>query len=412
MLSHEDNELLTRVDGPAPMGTYLREYWTPAVRSQRLVADGAPVKVRLFGQNFVAFRATDGTVGFLDEACPHRGASLSLARNEDCGLRCIYHGWKIDPSGTVVDVPSEPAVRSAEMANKIKMRRYPAHEAGGVVWAYLGSHAEPPEFPRFPFDGLPEDHVRSLAAETHCNWLQAVEGTLDSSHVSILHQSWLGTSSGSLGETAEDSAPRYESDNTPYGIRFAAIRRSDEDQIHVRVTEFVIPWTAYIPTGDDDRVAIIGTPIDDEHSRQWFIRWNDDHPLTEDTDTHFWYQDLTVAPDDFSALVRDREDWGQDRALMAAGHFSGFTNLVLEDVAIQESQGPIVDRSKERLGTSDIAVVKTRRLLLNSVRAHQKSGEVFGQAAPLVRPGSAGVAVTLEVGDDWRIAAAAEARYV
>ncbi|MGW5106159.1 Rieske 2Fe-2S domain-containing protein [Nocardia sp. NPDC004123] len=411
MLSHEDNELLTRVAG-APMGAFLREYWTPAVRSQRLVADGAPVKVRLFGQNFVAFRATDGTVGFLDESCPHRGASLSLARNEDCGLRCIYHGWKIDPSGTVVEVPSEPADRTADMADKIKMRHYPSREAGGVVWVYVGSREQPPEFPRFPFDGLPVGHVRALAAETHCNWLQAVEGTLDSSHVSILHQSWLGSSSGSLGETAEDSAPRYESDNTRYGIRFAAIRHVGEHQMHVRVTEFVVPWTAYIPTGDEDRIAIIGTPIDDEHSRQWFIRWNDDHPLTEDTDTHAWYQDLTVAPDDFTELVRGKADWGQDRSLMSDGHFSGFTNLVLEDVAIQESQGPIVDRSKERLGTSDIAVVKTRRLLLNSVRGHQNTGEVFGQDEPLTRPGSAGVAMTLDTGTDWRAVADAEARYV
>ncbi|GAA4490545.1 Rieske 2Fe-2S domain-containing protein [Rhodococcus olei] len=412
MLSHEDNELLTRVGGGAPMGAYLREHWTPAVRSERLVADGAPVRVRLFGENFVAFRATDGRVGFVDEACPHRGASLALARNEDCALRCIYHGWKIDVSGTVVEVPSEPADRQADMADKIAIDRYPAREAGGVVWVYLGVHGDPPPFPRLPYDGLSADHVRVLAAETHCNWLQAVEGTLDSSHVSILHQSWLGSSSGSLGETAQDSAPRYESDETGYGIRFAAIRHSGDDHLHVRVTEFVMPWTAYIPTGDEDRIAIIGTPIDDEHSRQWFIRWNDDHPLTEDTDTHFWYHDLTVAPDDFTALVRGKDNWGQDRALMSDGHFSGFTNLVLEDVAIQESQGPIVDRSREKLGTSDIAVVKTRRLLLGSVRAHENSGAVFGRQDPLAGPDTAGVAMTIAATEDWRTTASGEARYV
>ncbi|NCL76956.1 Rieske 2Fe-2S domain-containing protein [Rhodococcus sp. YH1] len=411
MLSHEDNELLTRVDGEAPMGAYLREYWTPAVRSQRLIADGAPVQVRLFGEDFVAFRATDGRVGFLDESCPHRGASLALARNEDCALRCIYHGWKIDVSGTVVEVPSEPADRLADMADKITIGKYPTREAGGVVWVYLGVHDDPPAFPQFPFDKVPADHVRALVAETHCNWLQAVEGTLDSSHVSILHQAWLGQSTGSLGKAAEDSAPRYESDETGYGIRFAAIRHCGDDQ-HVRVTEFVMPWMAYIPTGDEDRVAIIGTPIDDEHSRQWFIRWNDDHPLTEDTDTHFWYRDLTGAPDDFTELVRGRGSWGQDRSLMSDGHFSGFTNLILEDVAIQESQGPIVDRSKEKLGTSDIAVVKTRRLMLDSVRAHQEDGTVFGRKDPLARPGTAGVAITIEATGDWRTAAAGEARYV
>ncbi|MGW6456133.1 Rieske 2Fe-2S domain-containing protein [Streptomyces sp. NPDC055078] len=414
MLSHDEDQLLTRVEGTAPMGAYLREYWTPAVRSARLVADGKPVRVRLLGEDFVAFRDTEGTVGFLDEKCPHRGVSLALARNEECGLRCIYHGWKIDASGTVVDVPSEPPERT-DFGGKVRVRAFPVRESGGVVWVYLGTREEPPPFPRFPFDTLPADHVRPLAAETHCNWMQAVEGTLDSSHVSILHKSWLASGQGQLGRTAHDSAPRYEFEHQPYGIQLAAIRRTAEAASHVRVTEFVLPWTALIPTGDEDRVAIICTPVDDENSRQWFIRWNDDHPLTEDTDTHAWYADLTEHPDDFAVLIRDREMWGQDRELMAQGHFTGITNLILEDVAIQESQGPIVDRSQEKLGSSDIAVIRTRRLLLDAVRAHDKSGEVFGRGEDTGRPplpGTAGSAFTIGTGDDWRPAAAALARYV
>lgn len=410
MLSREDDELLTRVEESAPMGAYLREYWTPAVRSARLVADGAPVRVRLFGEDFVAFRATDGRVGFLDEMCPHRRVSLALARNEDCALRCIYHGWKIDVSGSVVEVPSEPAERT-DFAEKIRVRHFPTHEAGGIVWVYLGARDQAPPFPRFPFSEVPADHVRPLVAETRCNWLQAVEGTLDSSHVSILHKSWLGAGRGELGQAAYDSAPRYEFDHQDYGIRFAAIRHTDSATSHVRVTEFVMPWTAYIPTGDEDRIAIIGTPVDDVTSRQWFIRWNDDHPLTEDTDTHFWYDELTTAPDDFSALVRGKEMWGQDRKLMTEGHFTGITNLILEDVAIQESQGPIVDRSQEKLGSSDIAVIRTRRLLLDAVRAHGKTGEVFAQVPEAGRPGTAGAAFSISASDDWRPALSAQARY-
>jgi phthalate 4,5-dioxygenase len=400
MLSREDNELLTRVDGEAPMGHFLREYWTPAVRSARLVANGAPVRVRLFGENFVAFRATDGRVGFLDERCPHRGASLALGRNEDCGLRCIFHGWKIDPDGRLVDVPSEPDSGADGFTKKVNVRHFAAREAGGVVWVYLGAESEPPRFPDFPFDGLPDDHVRPLVAETKCNWMQAVEGTLDSSHVSILHQSWLPLSAGKIAQTAGDSAPRYEYDDTDYGIRFAAIR-SNGTSHHVRVTEFIAPWTAYIPTGDEDQVAIIGTPVDDENSRQWFIRWNVDHPLTEDTDTHAWYADLTVAPDDFTELVRGQENWGQSRQLMAEGHFSGIPNLILEDVAIQESQGPIVDRSLEKLGTSDIAVIRARRLLLGALRRFTDDREVFGRFSEH-HPQVAGYAVTVEADEDWR----------
>lgn len=411
MLSHEEDELLTQVEAPAPMGAYLREYWTPAVRSARLVADGAPVRVRLLGENLVAFRATDGRVGVLDERCPHRGVSLALARNEDCALRCIYHGWKIDVSGSLVDVPSEPPERS-DFAGKVRVRSFPAHEAGGVVWVYLGTREVPPPFPRLPFAGLPGSQVRPLAAETRCNWMQAVEGTLDSSHVSILHKSWLASGRGDLGKTAHDSAPRYEFERQDYGIQLAAVRRTAEETSHVRVTEFVMPWMALIPTGDEDRVAIICTPVDDVTSRQWFIRWNDDHPLTDDTDTHFWYNDLTSAPDDFSVLTRDRPMWGQDRQLMAEGHFTGITNLILEDIAIQESQGPIVDRTQEKLGSSDIAVICTRRLLLDALRAHRTTGEVFGQAEGAAFPGTAGSAFSIPAGTDWRPAAAAQARYV
>ena len=408
MLSVEDNVLLTRVEGAAPMGKLLREYWTPVVRSARLQNEGAPVRVRVFGEDFVAFRGSDGTVGFLAEACPHRGASLALGRVEGCAVRCIYHGWKIGADGQVLETPSEPADRAQEFAARVQTKSAPTHEAGGVVWVYLGERADPPEFPAFPFVGLPDSHVRPLAAETSCNWLQAVEGTLDSSHVSILHQSWLDQSQGNIGKAAADSSPRYEFDTQDYGLRLAAIRTLASEESYVRVTEFVMPWTAFIPTGDQDCIAIIGTPIDDHNSRQWFIRWNPSHALTDDTDTHFWYEPLAAAPDDFTALVRDQHMWGQDREAMATGHFSGIENLVLEDVAIQESQGPIVDRSKERLGTSDIAVVRTRRLLLDTVKSHAAGGPPLGADIGRALKASSGIAITVGRGVDWRAAAEKE----
>lgn len=402
MLTRADNDLLTLVDGGAPMGRYLREYWVPAIRSARATAGGAPVKVRLFGENFVAFRAADGSIGFLDERCPHRGASLALARNEDCALRCLFHGWRIDVSGFVTETPSEPG----NIGDKVRVRSFPTKEAGGLVWVYLGADDVPPPFPDFPFNGLPDSHVRPVIAETRCNWFQAVEGTLDSSHVSILHQSWLGLAGGTIGQTAEDSAPGYEYDDTEYGVRFAAIRKSALAGHAVRITEFIAPWTALIPTGDEDQVAIIGTPIDDQNSRQFFIRWNNDHPLTEDTDAHYWYHPLTATPDDFTELVRGKENWGQDRERMAQGHFSGYDNLILEDVAIQESQGPIVDRSLEKLGSSDVAVIRVRRLLLAALRRFDADRVVFGRSASRY-PRLAGSAFTIPGTADWREQAAA-----
>src|SRR5215212_1252056 len=157
MLSKENNELLTRVGPGTPMGNLLRQYWIPALRAARLEADGAPVRVRILSENFVAFRDTNGQVGFLDEGCPHRGVSLALGRNEECGLRCIFHGWKINADGQVVDIPSEPA--GSNLASKIRVNHYKTHEAAGVVWVWLGKGEEPPQFPDFGFEGLPAENT-------------------------------------------------------------------------------------------------------------------------------------------------------------------------------------------------------------------------------------------------------------
>jgi nitrite reductase/ring-hydroxylating ferredoxin subunit len=185
MLKVEDNELLTRVGPKTRMGEMLREYWMPACRSESLVADGAPQRVRLVGENFVAFRATDGGVGFLYEACPHRGASLALGRNEDNGLRCIFHGWKMDVCGKVVDVPAEPAETRDAFAARLKVGHFPTHEAGGMVWVYLGKQATPPVFPDFEFNNLPASHVCARRGLVHYNWLQGLEAHIDASHVGI-----------------------------------------------------------------------------------------------------------------------------------------------------------------------------------------------------------------------------------
>jgi phthalate 4,5-dioxygenase len=188
VLTESENEGLTRVGPGTPMGEMLREFWTPALRSASLEADGRPLRVRLLGQNFVAFRATDGRVGFLNEACPHRCASLALARNEQNGLRCIFHGWKIDVSGRVVDAPSEPPERRAAFAAGVPVRHYPVREACGLVWVYIGRRADPPKFFDFEFHQPPAETLVRRAL-VHGNWLQGFEGQLDSAHLGMLHSS-------------------------------------------------------------------------------------------------------------------------------------------------------------------------------------------------------------------------------
>jgi len=227
VLTREQNERLTRVEGDAPMGRLMREhYWIPAVLSAQLVADGAPVRVRLLGTEYVAFRATDGRVGFFAEACPHRGCSLVLARNEECGLRCIFHGWKIDVAGFVAEVPTHSPNAEA-FAAKVPVAHFPVHEGGGIVWVWLGA-APAPTFPELPFTVLGDRRVWMTVTKAFCNWLQGVEATLDSAHVGTLHEAYIArwTEGGDkpLAKALDELAPRYDVERTRYGLDAVALR--------------------------------------------------------------------------------------------------------------------------------------------------------------------------------------------
>jgi phthalate 4,5-dioxygenase oxygenase subunit len=392
MLTEQQNRLLTEVEGDAPMGRYMRErHWIPFTRSASLIADGAPQAVRLLGQAFVAFRATDGRIGFFDEKCPHRGASLLLARNEDCALRCIFHAWKFDVSGKVVEVPSE-GPRSAAFAERMKLNHYPTFEAGGIVWVYLGKGAPPPK-PPLPFMNLGEDQFWVSRSITPCNWLQGVEGTIDSIHVGTLHQSWIAghygdkksIESGASIALTLDSHPRYEVEDTAYGIKAAALRELADGRQYIRVTEYVMPFVALVPGGTDrSGVVFIATPIDNHNHLLFWGFWNEDGPRAPSE------QQMTVGtrdPNDW-AQIRPGPDktFGQNREAMAKGHFSGLDQCLLEeDMVVQASMGPIVDRTKENLCSSDVGLVHARRRLLEELAAFEL-GEPTPETSKVVRP--------------------------
>lgn len=406
MTTAVENKLLTNIGPGTEMGSLLREYWAPALRSERIgEPDSAPARVRLFGENFVAFRATDGRVGFLDETCPHRGASLALARNEECGLRCIYHGWKIDVSGVVVDVPSEPKERTGFGA-KVPVGHYPVVEAGGIVWVYLGTAEEPPQFPAFEFTTMPDDHVFPLVAVLECNWLQALEGGIDSSHVSMLHQSEIRKSNkGNLGKILEDTAPRFEVDFTDYGFRIGSVRETVEGGAYVRVTQFVMPWYTFVPEQPGfDRLWHAWVPIDDTHTLVWYLWYNPDRPVQPEDWAHMYAIDLDdIRPDDFRWNYRPENWWRQDREAMRSGdNFAGVPGIGFEDIAVQESMGPIIDRSKEHLGSSDHAIIKARRLFRKAIEEHQSGGVPFGQDSKLSYEELRSDAVLVGPDEDWR----------
>jgi len=402
MLSKEDNELITQV-GPATRGgALLRRYWYPVLRAEALEPDGAPKRVRLLGENFVAFRSGDGRVGMLEELCPHRRASLVLARNEECGLRCLFHGWKLDLDGRVVDAPSEPALNGVEgFVNKVRTRRVAVRECAKLIWAYIGA-GEPPQFPDFEFTALPLDRIQIAEVPGRCNWVQLAEGQLDSAHISHLHAS---ASAGGLARLAQaDRAPLFDVEPTPWGMHAAATRTIGENERYTRVTEFVMPSWEFIPrpappgtTEYDDmpRFVVHQTPLDDVTTTVWYINWHPNRPIS--------YEEArwTVWNDEYQSVI-DEPLMGQDRAKMKAGHTTGINNLLTEDMIVAETMGPIADRTGEYLGSSDAAVARFRRLFLEAIRAEENGDVPRGCSGnePFRRIAAQGVFHRAQV--DWR----------
>ena len=379
MLTREENELLCRVGPGTPMGEMLREYWTPALRSQALEADGAPRRVRLLGENFVAFRATDGRVGFFDEGCPHRCTSLALARNEDNALTCIFHGWKIDVSGRVVEVPSEPPERRTEFAAKVRVRHYPVREGAGIVWVYLGRRASPPRFYDFECNHLPPSHHFSIRAVMHCNWFQGLEAVLDSAHLGILHQSWMRRDDGTRRVAARNNGPKFEVMAAPYGLREAALRDLGDGTCYARIREVVLPYFSFIPAERPRPYYIIcAIPIDDEWNAQWYIYYDPDKPISQEFIDARMKGTSGDCDNHCSNMGNADNLWHQDRRKMKEGHWTGLRTLQFEDFIVEEAMGPLVDRSREYLGSSDSIIIRVRRMMLQALRDYGAGRVSFG----------------------------------
>ena len=405
MLSEADNERLTRVGPGTPGGRLLRHYWFPVLQANALAAGGAPLAVRLLGETFVAFRSPDGTAGVVDERCPHRRASLLLARNEGCGLRCIFHGWVVGHDGRVVDVPSEPPDRPS-FVHKIPTRTYAVREAAGLVWLYIGG-GEPPRFPDFPFTHVPLEQTMLAEVPGACNWVQLLEGQIDSAHLSHLHASSVTPTLSPMA--LADRGPRFDVETTPWGMHVAAIRAVNDDACYTRVTEFVMPNYQFIPRaaapGSEEyeriaRFVVVQVPLDDVNTIVWYIMWHPTRALTRGENGTMW----PVWNDEY-ATVRDRPLMGQDRARMADGHFSGINNLLTEDMIVAESMGPIADRTREYLGTSDTAVARFRRLYLDAIRDNENGVTPRGAHHDVPYATIQGRGVNHPARVDWREAA-------
>jgi phthalate 4,5-dioxygenase len=412
MLSHEHQELLTRVGPGAPMARMLREYWLPAARSAALVADGKPQRVRLFGENYVVFRTSDGNVGFIDEACPHRGASLALGRNQHNALTCIYHGWRFDTAGRLLDAPCEAAhPRQQEFMASLRVRHYPVREAGDMVWVYLGERAEPPVFPLFEFNRLSAPHIKVRRAVLNYNWLQGLEAHLDAAHLAVLHGSSIGRFAGALdsdsGLALKNLAPDMEMEWTNYGMREAAIRALPDGSRYARMRQLILPFFTMVPSAPTSPCsgrAIV--PIDDEHTAEWYFIYRHDRPIS-DVEIEAQWVGAAADDDNFAANLGNAETmWHQDRHAMGAGHWSGLTRCIpFEDFTVSTSMGVRLDRTKEKLGPSDIVLVHARKALLDALEGFLKDGTLAWQGPHLDFASLRASTARLAPGEDWRRAA-------
>ncbi|MEX0923665.1 MAG: Rieske 2Fe-2S domain-containing protein [Rhodovibrionaceae bacterium] len=398
MLTAEDNELLTRVEGDAPMGQMMRRHWIPACMSEEVEEPGgAPRRVRLLGEDLVAFRGTDGKVAMVGEYCPHRRASLALGRIEDCTLVCLYHGWKIDADGKVLDMPSEPP--ESKMKDKVKHVAYPVVESGAMIWVYMGPKESMPEFPLPPWMDKPDNSVAIAKLHEAANWAQAMEGTIDSAHSSTLHSSNIRSAANVRGSTdrggskelllerpSVDRCPRIQVQYTSYGFRYAAVRtpmQNADKEDYVRVTVYIAPFISLIPPHDTWQSAQVFVPVDDHNTMFYFVAWSDKKQLDQKDWQKENFAAVGIDVDSYHRKFRNRENlYKQDREAMKNGDFTGIQGVPNQDMAVQESMGSIVDRTKENLGASDVAIVRFRQMMVHAARAFMSGEPAIGTAEP------------------------------
>ena len=378
MLSAEDNELLCRVGPGTAMGELMRQYWLPAFVSSELEADGWPRRIRLLGEDLIVFRDSSGRAGVIDENCPHRGSSMVFARNEEGGARCVYHGWKFDTSGACVDMPSEGP--ESDFKHKIKIKAYRTQERNGIVWLYMGPRGTPPPLPELEInlDGFPLSQGIPFKYVRQCNWAQALEGDIDSVHLNFLHRRLDRPNP----VTGDDANPHFEVIPTDYGHFFGA-RRTVGDKYYWRINQFAHPFYTAV-TGPFSKVWM---PIDDENTL--VMEWNPSRP-----------PDMPREYDDASNMANARQPWGykpddpmipwgnwrlkadvdnawlRDRSLEKEKLFLGIYSNPLQDSAVQVTMGAVYDRTRERLGTTDKAIITFRRIMIQAAKLFRDSGEL------------------------------------
>jgi phenylpropionate dioxygenase-like ring-hydroxylating dioxygenase large terminal subunit len=385
MLRKEVNDLLTQTGPEAPMGAMFRQYWIPALHAEELPEnDCPPVRVKLLSERLIAFRDSDGKMGLIDEFCAHRGVSLWFGRNEEGGLRCPYHGWKYDVTGQCIEVPSEPA--ESGFCQKVKLAGYPLVKIGDILWTYMGEKDKQPPQPEWEFATVPAEQTFSSKRWQECNWLQAMEGGIDSSHVSWLHSGDLKSDplfKGAAGNkyNQQDKKPFFEVVESDGGLYIGARRNAEEGHYYWRITQWVMPsYTMIPPRGDHPVHGHFWIPIDDENCWAWSFDYHPVRALTKDErqamiDGHGVHVKYT--PGTYRPLANKDNDYLMDREAQKRGEtYSGVAGIAMQDASLQESMGPIVNRAKENLVSTDNGIIMARHRLRKAAMALAETGEV------------------------------------
>jgi phthalate 4,5-dioxygenase len=383
MLSREDNQLVTQVGQGTPMGNTMRMYWIPALLSKEIAEpDGPPTRVRLLGEDLVAFRDSEGRIGLLDEFCPHRRVSLYFGRNEECGLRCVYHGWKFDVAGACIDMMNEPDEN--DFKHKVRLTAYPTCELGGIVWAYLGPPERMPAMPKFAWTQAPESHRHVTKVIQDSNWLQGLEGGIDTSHAPIMHRLLSETSTrGGFKPSnpfVRGKAPNLVVDITDYGYQYAGLRPLGDAEMHIRTYHFILPFHQIRPSKAESGIPLdaghIWVPIDDETTAVYNWAYSPGPPLSADDrlERGLGNGPMHVDPVTFRSKANRENNYLLDRLVQKSESYTGIDGINVQDRAIQESMGRIVDRSKEHLGPADKAIIQARKLLRQAVKTVEAGG--------------------------------------
>ena len=382
MLSREENAYLTRTGPDTPMGAFMRRFWMPFMLSQEIAEpDGPPVRVRLLGEDLLAFRDSEGRAALVDRYCPHRRVSLFFGRNEECGIRCVYHGWKFDADGNCVDMPSEPA--DSNFKDKVKLKSYPVRETAGILWAYMGPAETMGDLPDLEWMAVPDDHRYVSRWYQHSNFAQAVEGEIDSAHVSFLHRKVENDAANKAALTGAyfsgDTAPKWKVVESDFGMTLGARRRVENGGYYWRMNQWFYPfYTMIAPVPSEATTTRMWVPVDDEHVNIICVSYRTDKPVSDD-ERHRWQNGLNshaaVIPGTHTPAANESNNYNIDRILQKNETYTGIVGIRAQDAAMTESPGPIVDRSLEHLGTSDTAIIKMRRLLIDGARALERGEE-------------------------------------